>query len=360
MPLRTLQRTARKSEGRQGRCRRLIRGSAAAAAVVSSLFSAAAALSAERAASDLQTASVAPAAVPAAAVALKPQVTVDGDLVRLGDLFHGEVPQADVPIARAPEPGQQIELQAQWLWSVAKAYGVAWRPRSVLETVTLNRNSYLLDAAAAEGLLLDDFARRGLDPAHLSVQLDNPRFAQHLPTDAAGRLAVAHLDHDPRSGRFAVTLRADLDEGRSTSVNLTGRMLEMVQVPVLARRVAAGEVITARDLDTQAMPADRVAGNVVTDAAALIGSSPRRGLRPGQPVRISEIGAPILVEKNQMVLLRVQTASMQLTAQGRAMQEGARGDTVRVLNVKSNAVVTGTVAEAGLVMVTPLSATIGN
>jgi flagella basal body P-ring formation protein FlgA len=131
-------------------------------------------------------------------------------------------------------------------------------------------------------------------------------------------------------------------------------------VPVLARRIGAGEVIGPRDIDYVALQADRVASNVVTDAASLIGAAPRRGLRPGQPVRASEIGAPVLVEKNQMVLLRVQTASMQLTAQGRALQEGARGDTVRVVNTKSNTVVTGTVAEAGLVMVTPLTATVGN
>jgi flagella basal body P-ring formation protein FlgA len=345
---------------RGNRARRMIRGGAAAAAVVSSLFSAASVLSAELPASDVQTANVAPATAPAPTVALKPQVTVDDDLVLLGDLFHGEIAKADVPIARAPEPGQQIELQAQWLWSVAKAYGVAWRPRSVLETVTLSRESYLFDAAAAERLLLDDFAERGLDRQRLSVELDNPRFAQHLPTGAAGRLQIARLDHDPRSGRFSASLRASLDDGRLVDVDLTGRMTEMLQVPVLARRVAQGDVISERDIEMMPLQADRIAGNVVTDARTLIGASPRRGLRPGQPVRTSEIGDPVLVKKNQMVLLRVQTASMQLTAQGRAMQEGARGETVRVLNVKSNAVVTGTVAESGLVMVTPLNATIGN
>ena len=300
----------------------------------------------------LQTASV--------PVALKPQVSVDSDLVRLGDLFHGEIAKADVPIARAPAPGEQIELQAQWLWSVARAYGIAWRPRSTLETVKLRRESFLLDAARLEGLLLDGFADQGLDPARLSVQLDNPRFTRHLPASAAGRLEVAQIDHDPRSGRFAADLRAPVEGGRVLQVAVSGRLLEIVEVPVLNRRVAAGEVITARDIDWLPQQADRVAGNVVTEAEALIGSSPRRGLRAGQPVRISEVGEPVLVEKNQMVLLRVQTAAMQLTAQGRAMEDGARGETVRVLNPKSSAVVTGRVADAGLVMVTPLNATIGN
>jgi flagella basal body P-ring formation protein FlgA len=334
------------------RHRRLIRGSAAAAAVVSSLFAAASALSA----GPSQIASV----QAAAPVALKSQVTVDGDLVRLGDLFHGDVAKADVPVARAPAPGERVELQAQWLWQVARAYGVAWQPRSTLETVTLARESYLLDATAVEGLLLDELTARGMNTASLQVQLDNPRFSQHLPTAAAGRLQVAQMDHDPRTGRFAAGLRAPLDDGRTIGVNVSGRLLEIVEVPVLARRIGAGEVIGPRDIDYVALQADRVASNVVTDAASLIGAAPRRGLRPGQPVRASEIGAPVLVEKNQMVLLRVQTASMQLTAQGRALQEGARGDTVRVVNTKSNTVVTGTVAEAGLVMVTPLTATVGN
>lgn len=340
---------------RRPRKRRFLRGSAAAASLTASLFAAASALSAElpATAADIQTA--------AAPIALKPQVTVDDDLVRLGDLFHGDIAKAEVPVARAPAPGERVQLQAQWLWSLAKAYGVSWRPRSTLETVTLTRESYLLDAAAAEGILLDAMALRGRDAGGLAVQLDNPRFAAHLPTAAAGRLEVAHLDHDPRSGRFAATLRSTADApGQPVSIALTGRLQEIVEVPVLARRIAPGDVIGHGDIEWLAMPADRVAGNVVTEAADLVGSSPRRGLRAGTPVRVSEVGAPILVEKNQMVLLRVQTPSMQLTAQGRAMQEGARGEIVRVLNTTSNAVVTGTVAGSGLVMVTPLIAQVGN
>ncbi|WP_119168026.1 flagellar basal body P-ring formation chaperone FlgA [Algihabitans albus] len=333
--------------------RRFLRGSAAAASLIAGLFAAASALADDTALSStaLQTA--------AAPIALKPQVTVDSDLVHLGDLFHGEISKADVPIARAPAPGEQIELQAQWLWSVARAYGVAWHPRSTLETVTLTRDSYLLDAARLEDILLEGLARHGMDQASLAVQLDNPRFSQHLPTSVAGQLEMGQLNHDPRSGRFAADLRAPTEDGRMLRVAVSGRLLEIVEVPVLSRRVAPGEVIGARDVDWMSMQADRVAANVVTDPNDLIGTSPRRGLRPGQPVRISEVGEPVLVEKNQMVLLRVQTAAMQLTAQGRAMEDGARGETIRVINTKSSTIVTGTVTETGLVVVQPLNATIG-
>lgn len=334
--------------------RRFLRGSTAAASLIASLFAAASALAADLPPSDtaVQTA--------AAPIALKPQVTIDSDLVHLGDLFHGDVAKADIPIARAPAPGQQIELQAQWLWSVARAYGVAWQPRSTLETVTLTRESYLLDAARLEDLLLDGLGQRGMDPSRLAVQLDNPRFSQHLPTSVAGRLELGQINQDPRSGRFTADLRAPTEDGRLLRVAVSGRLMEMMEVPVLSRRMAPGEVIAARDISWTSMQADRVAANVVTDAADLLGTSPRRGLRAGQAIRISEVGDPILVGKNQMVLLRVQTAAMQLTAQGRALEEGARGETIRVINTKSNTVVTGTVTDAGLVMVTPLNATIGN
>lgn len=334
--------------------RRFLRGSAAAASLIAGLFAAASALADDTALAEraLQTA--------AAPIALKPQVMIDSDLVHLGDLFHGEIAKADVPVARAPAPGEQIELQAQWLWSIARAYGVAWNPRSTLETVMLTRESYLLDAAKLENLLLDGLAERGMDPSSLAVQLDNPRFSQHLPTSVAGQLAMGQLNHDPRSGRFAADLRAPTEDGRLLRVAVTGRLLEIVEVPVLSRRVGPGEVIGPRDIDWMALQADRVAANVVTDPDDLIGSSPRRGLRAGQPVRISEVGEPLLVEKNQMVLLRVQTAAMQLTAQGRAMEDGARGESIRVINTKSNTVVTGTVTDTGLILVTPMNATIGN
>jgi flagella basal body P-ring formation protein FlgA len=44
---------------------------------------------------------------------------------------------------------------------------------------------------------------------------------------------------------------------------------------------------------------------------------------------------------------------MRLTAQGRALQDGAAGEVIRVVNTKSNTTVTGVVVADGTVSVAP-------
>ena len=54
-------------------------------------------------------------------------------------------------------------------------------------------------------------------------------------------------------------------------------------------------------------------------------------------------GVAILVARNATVTIVLQTGSLSLSAVGRAVEEGSRGDTIRVLNVASNRQIEGTV-----------------
>ena len=51
---------------------------------------------------------------------------------------------------------------------------------------------------------------------------------------------------------------------------------------------------------------------------------------------------------------------MVLTVKGRALEDGAQGDVVRVMNVKSNSVVNALVIDAGSVVVTAPATASGN
>ena len=58
---------------------------------------------------------------------------------------------------------------------------------------------------------------------------------------------------------------------------------------------------------------------------------------------------PIMVAKNSLVTVRLQNERMQLTVQGRALEDGAEGDVVRVMNTSSNTVVSAVVVDSGVV-----------
>jgi flagella basal body P-ring formation protein FlgA len=58
-----------------------------------------------------------------------------------------------------------------------------------------------------------------------------------------------------------------------------------------------------------------------------------------------------VIHKNDLIRLVVKTGQMTLSVQGKAMQDAAIGQTVRVVNVNSNRQLTGTVIDAGTVAI---------
>ena len=94
--------------------------------------------------------------------------------------------------------------------------------------------------------------------------------------------------------------------------------------------------------------------NGLRDVSELIGMSPLRTLSADRPVKRSEIRRPVLVGKGSIVTMVFRSERMMLTAQGKALQNGSKGDNIRILNTKTHKVIDGTVLNSGTVTVSPL------
>jgi flagella basal body P-ring formation protein FlgA len=68
-------------------------------------------------------------------------------------------------------------------------------------------------------------------------------------------------------------------------------------------------------------------------------------------VRIADVALPILVRKGDLVKILLTTANLELTAQGKALEDGAQDASVRIENTKSSRVIDATVTGADIVMV---------
>lgn len=158
--------------------------------------------------------------------------------------------------------------------------------------------------------------------------------------------AVRDIGLDPRTGIFNARI---LSNGHL--VELSGRADVEVTMPVPVRRIRPGEVIEPSDLTTIRLSLDRAGAGFIASADALIGQSPRRQLSAGRLVQVGSVGAPIVVQRNRPVTLVYEDGALMLAARGRALQEGGVGDTVRVMNIASSTVVTGTVTGSETVSV---------
>jgi flagella basal body P-ring formation protein FlgA len=97
-------------------------------------------------------------------------------------------------------------------------------------------------------------------------------------------------------------------------------------------------------------------GDVVASARSVVGQAARRALRPGQPLRQADVMRPELVQRNEPVIILYQVPGIVLTLRGKAIDAGAEGDVINVLNIQSKRTVQGVVTANGRVLVSPPNA----
>ncbi|MEE9317669.1 MAG: flagellar basal body P-ring formation chaperone FlgA [Rhodospirillales bacterium] len=285
-----------------------------------------------------------------ARVILRDSATVNSKLVRIGDLFTNTGNKADIAVAYAPVAGKKAFFDANWLYRVARAYDLKWRPLGLQDQVVVERDSQIISRDEIEDHIRAALIDRGVDPT-MTVELSNRMLRLYIPGDASARIGVEDVAYEPRTGRFTAILIAPEGQPGATRTRVTGRLLKITDIPVLSRRILANELITKRDIKWIRVHSNRLRTGIVVDASELIGKAAKRGLRPGLPVRANDIQRQILVPKGSLVTIVLKAKKMILTAQGKALEDGSDGDTVRILNTQSNKVIEAEVTGAAKVAV---------
>lgn len=284
-------------------------------------------------------------------VMLNPIIEVEGDQILLGDVFTPLERYEDRVIARSPEPGEELQLPAVWLWKVAKTFGVEWQPTSAADSAVVSRPSSIIGAEHIEGLLGQAYFERTGEDDLIELETDGAPLRIDLPRSVAPTARLDRFDLDMRTGRFTATIIAPADGRALHRSNISGRFYRMVEMPVPARRLGVGAVIGAGDITMIRLREEGLGTNLIVDAEMLIGQAVRRTLAAGKPVAIGSVNAPILVQKNRVVSVSLATETMVLTVSARAMEEGALGDVIRVQNTQSNTVIDAVVTGEGRVSV---------
>ena len=186
------------------------------------------------------------------------------------------------------------------------------------------------------------------------MELSNRMLRLHIAGDATATIAVDDAVYEPRTKRFTAIIVAPADDPSAKRIRVTGRLIKISEVPVLARRVLAGEIIVEGDIKWIKVRSARLQRDIILDAGGLVGMSPQRGLRAGKPVRTSEVRRPLMVAKRSLVTIILRAPSLLLMSQGRALEQGSDGDTIRVVNTQSNKVIEAEITGPGQVTVRSL------
>jgi flagellar basal body P-ring formation protein FlgA len=116
---------------------------------------------------------------------------------------------------------------------------------------------------------------------------------------------------------------------------------------IAVRTIPAQSIIAADDVSL----VDAVMEGAVLTPAAAIGQEARVTIFAGRAVLEADLGPAAMVDRNQLVPLRFQAGALVIMTEGRALERGAEGDVIRIMNLSSRLTVTGRVMADGSVNV---------
>ena len=277
----------------------------------------------------------------ASAATLKTDVLVAADVVTVGDIFEDAGAHASYVLAPAPLPGKTLTLKTADLTRIANAFALDWRAQSHLEQSVIRRSGHVIGAAQIEAALIPELARKL--GANVDVQISDRTMRLYVAQETASDVSFEDLRYDAAAHKFKVSVVVTGADQRIIRHAVTGQVHKKVSVPVLSSAFVAGEMISEADIDyIQMREADLPTGILLADKQ-LIGMTPRRTASFGKPLQAGDLEMPKLVQKGQIVTLTLSGGGLYLSLQGKALQNGAMGDVVRILNTSSNRIVEGIV-----------------
>lgn len=291
------------------------------------------------------------------APALKHNVVVSGEFVRIGDLIEHAGAAAQTPVFRAPDLGSTGSVPVQRVVEAVRAHNVFAVDTRGLTEISVTRASRAIGIRDIEARIAQALAaqyRLG-EAKHLGISFDREVPTLQAEPATLAELTVTRLSFDPRSGRFDITL----DLPGSTSIRrgglrYTGIAAETYEIAVATRPLARGEVLRASDLAIERRPKTDLNADSVYEAAAAVGLSVRQPLRAGAPLRRADLAKPDLVLRNEPVMLIFDAPGISLTLRGTAQESGTEGDVINVLNPQSKRSVQGIVTGPGRVTVSSM------
>jgi len=298
-----------------------------------------------------------PAGAQNAAPALRANVTVMGDIVRIGDLIEHAGAVAEVPIFRAPDLGTRGAVPTERVVEAIRPHQLIGIDTRGISEVVVTRASRTISAQEISARIAKALeSQYGLGEArNIAVEFDRDAHTLNVEPNITGDLQIVSLSYNRRTSRFDATI--DLPSSTALhwqTTHYAGTAIETVDAVAVDHPVDHGEILKAADLTTVRRP--KAEGAVITDPWAAAGLAARHQLRPGQPLHDGDLMKPALVQRNDVVTIFYEAPGISLTLRGQAQDGGALGDTINVMNVQSKRLVQSVVTGPGRVTVAAMPA----
>ena len=284
---------------------------------------------------------------------LKELVTVTSEVVRIGDLVDNAGATADIAVFRSPDLGFTGGVPLARVIEALAPYQIATLDTGSLTEVVVTRLSRNITGKEIEARIARALASQyGFgDIRNISITFDKDIRTIHVEPTATEDLQVARLYVDQRTGRFTAAMELPGSTiARQLPLRFSGSAVETVEAAILTRTLNRGEAVKQSDVIVERRSKAEVGGDSI-GADSVVGLAVKRPLRAGSILRPSDLAKAEVVQRNEAIMIVYAVPGVLLTVRGKALEAGAVGDVVNVLNTQSNRTVQATVTGPGRVTI---------
>ena len=124
-----------------------------------------------------------------------------------------------------------------------------------------------------------------------------------------------------------------------------------IDIIILSGAVKKGDLITKSDLKTVKGWTSGEEENYCLEMKDALGYEVRRNMSEGSRIHLNNLVEPVLAVKGQIINVDLSNTGIQLSVKGKALQQGRRGDGIRVMNTSSGKVITAVMVGYGIARV---------
>jgi flagellar basal body P-ring formation protein FlgA len=241
-------------------------------------------------------------------------------------------------------------LPAHAGWEVAQAQAVGTAQPAIQSRIGGMKPFYQITAQDVGEAVAEQLVSQGLESkAEATLSPGSPSVL--YSSDHAIKISLHALQVDPKSKRWQAQVYF-LNNGQTESVRpVAGTYTRLIEVPVVGRQLTRMDVIEEKDISFKVIPERLLRKDTILDPKQLVGLSPRNGITANRPINAVEITAPIVIKRGDLVEMVYHTPYIHIKATGLALEDGAKGSTIRIKNQKSQLAVSARVEGAGKVSV---------
>lgn len=183
---------------------------------------------------------------------------------------------------------------------------------------------------------VENFLRQQINPSSGTLNITIGALDQRtpLPTCSVYRPFLPNSTH--LLGQFSIGVRCTAPSQWTVYVPVKVELID--RYVVTSQPLSSGQVIAESDLQEVLGDLGNLPLGAILKKEQALGKTVRFGLGAGQVLRVEQLAAPILVKQNQSVRIRVEGPGFSASTEGKALNHGSEGQSIRVRTASGNTI----------------------